>query len=129
MQKKKLNSQEIINEFKSNYFELNFDIKYQDNIPEKMIGLYDGSPIFVYDFYNKSVSFDGLYDSTAYKKFIQPNILNSEKFLIESSGVNFDYNLHRSLITKLIPKIVLGFKKYYIDVKQEMINEDFQCRT
>lgn len=122
-------TQKIIDEFKSDYLDINFDVTYQDSIPAKMVGFYRNIPIFSFNFFEKSISFDDFYNNFVYKKYIQPNIKYSEKFLIESSGVNFDYNLHRPLITKLIPKIVYGFKKYYIDDKEERINEDFKCRT
>lgn len=125
----KLNTEQIINEIKSNFNDMNFDIQYQDNIPANLVGFYKNSHIFVLNLFDKSVSFQNLYQNYVYQKYIKPTMLNSEKFLVETEGVNFDYNLHRSLLTKLIPKIVLGFKKYYINNKQEMINEDFKCGT
>lgn len=125
----KLNAEQIINEIKSNFNEMSFDVKYQDNVPAYMIGFYKNSHVFVFNLFDRSVSFKNFYQNYVYQKYIKPTMLNSEKFLVETEGVNFDYNLHRSLLTKLIPKIVLGFKKYYINNKQETINEDFQCRT
>lgn len=125
----KLNAEQIINEIKSNFNEITFDVKYKDNVPVYMVGFYKNSNIFVFNLFDRSVSFKNFYQNYVYQKYIKPTMLNSEKFLVETEGVNFDYNLHRSLLTNLIPKIVLGFKKYYIKHKQETINEDFQCRT
>lgn len=125
----KLNTDQIISEMKSNFIGLKFDIKYQDNVPMNLVGLYHNSHIFEFNLFDKSVSFKNLYQNYVYQKYIKPTMQNSEKFLIETEGVNFDYNLHRSLLIKLIPKIVLGFKKYYINNNEEKINEDFKCRT
>ena len=73
--------------------------------------------------------FNNLYQNYAYQKYIRPTLMYNERFFIESEGVKFDYNLHRSLLLKIINKIVIGFKKYYICNKEEEINEDFKCRT
>lgn len=124
-----LNTKQIIDEIKSNFTGINFDIQYQDNIPVNMIGRYKQSHIFVFNIFDRSVSFNNLYQNYVYKKYIKPTILNSEKFLIETEGVQFDYNLHRSILIKLIPKIILGFKKYYINNMEDNINEDFKCGT
>lgn len=125
----KLNAQQIVEDFKNNYFDMNFDIKYQDNIPAELVGFYKKSHIFVFSFFDKSVSFNNLYQNYVYHKYIKPTLQYNERFFIESEGVKFDYNLHRSLLLKIITKIVIGFKKYYICNKEEEINEDFKCGT
>lgn len=123
----KLTAEQIIEDIKSNCSGLNFDIKYQGNIPAEVDVLYNNSHIFDLSLFDKTISFNNLYQNYVYQKYIKSTILTSEKFMIESEGVRFDYNLHKSLITKLIPKIVLGFKKYYINNKEYELNEDFKC--
>jgi len=61
----KLNAQQIVEDFKNNYFDINFDIKYQDNIPAELVGFYKKSHIFVFSFFDKTVSFNNLYQNYA----------------------------------------------------------------
>jgi hypothetical protein len=92
------------------------------------VGSYDNSPIFVIQFSDGTINFETLYKNGSYKKFIKPTINEQEKFLVESEGVSFYYVMHRSLIQKLIPKVILAFKNYYISNKKELIENDFLCR-
>ena len=95
---------------------------------EKIIGFFNGEEIFIADKNNKTVSFTPLYENEIYKKYIKPNLKTNELFLIETEGIEFDYKLHKSLLMKLFPKIIFGFKNYYISIKKEKIDEDFKCR-
>ena len=49
----KLNAEQIINEIKSNFNEMTFDIKYQDNVPAYMVGFYKNSHIFVFNLFDR----------------------------------------------------------------------------
>ena len=123
-----MTSKQIINDVKESFKELNYSILYQDTIPVQLVGLYDNSPIFVIQFSDGTINFETLYKNGSYKKFIKPTINEQEKFLVESEGVSFYYVMHRSLIQKLIPKVILAFKNYYISNKKELIENDFLCR-
>lgn len=123
-----MNSQQIINDVKGNFRELNYNLTFQDDIPVKMVGTYENSPIFVINFSDATIDFEDLYNNVAYKKEIKPVVNECEKFLIESRGVSFYYTMHRSMIQKLIPKIIIAFKNYYISHRKEIIENDFACR-
>jgi hypothetical protein len=123
-----MKSQQIINDVKNNFKELNYSIIYQEDLPVKMIGIYETSPIFTINFSDGSIDFEDTFNNKSYKNYIKPTITDSEKFLVESSGVCFYYYMHRSLIQKLIPKIVLAIKNYYIKFRKETIENDFACR-
>lgn len=123
-----MNSQQIINDVKGNFRELNYNLTLQDDIPVQLVGVYENSPIFVVNFSDATITFEQLYKNDAYKKHIKPLISESEKFLIESSGVSFYYTMNRSMIQKLIPKIVIALKNYYISHRKETIENDFTCR-
>lgn len=120
--------EKIINEVKNDYRELKYKITYQDDIPNTMVGFYTNTPLFVVNFSDSSINFEMLYNNEIYKKYIKPYINEQEKFLIESSGVNFNYILHRSMIQKLLPKIIISIKKYYILHRMESIDYDFKYR-
>ena len=123
-----MNSQQIINDVKVNFRELNYNLTLQDDIPVKLVGTYENSPVFVINFSDATIDFEDLYNNDAYKKQIRPIVNESEKFLIESSGVSFYYTMHRSMIEKLIPKIIIALKNYYISHRKETIEHDFSCR-
>lgn len=122
-----MNSQQIIKDVKNNFRELNYSVVYQDDLPVKMIGTYESSPVFVIYFSDGSIDFADTFENKSYKTYIKPNMTEPERFLIESSGVSFYYYMHRTLIQKLIPKIVLALKNYYIKNRKETMENDFTC--
>ena len=84
-----MNSQQIINDVKVNFRELNYNLTLQDDIPVKLVGTYENSPVFVINFSDATIDFEDLYNNDAYKKQIRPIVNESEKFLIESSVLVF----------------------------------------
>ena len=123
-----MKSQQIINDVKTNFKELNYSVVYQDDLPVKMVGTYEGSPVFVINFSDGSIDFEDTFKNKSYKNYIKPVMTDPEIFLVESSGVCFYYYMHRTLIQKLIPKIVLALKNYSIKFRKETMENDFTCR-
>ena len=74
----KLNAEQIINEIKSNFNEMTFEIKYQYNVPAYMVGLYKNSHIFVFNLFDRSVSFKNFYQNYVDQKYIKPTMIHSE---------------------------------------------------
>lgn len=123
-----MTSKQIINDIKSNFNELNYTISYQDDLPVKMVGTYESTPIFTVYFSDGTIDFETVYKNISYKNYIKPEVNDAEKFLIESSGVSFYYYMNRSLIKQLIPKLILALKNYYINNRMENLEYDFKCR-
>lgn len=123
-----MTSKQIINDIKSNFNELNYTISYQDDLPVKMVGTYESTPIFTVYFSDGTIDFETVYKNNSYKNYIKPEVNDAEKFLIESSGVSFYYYMNRSLIKQLIPKLILALKNYYINNRMENLEYDFKCR-
>ena len=74
------------------------------------------------------MNFECIYMNKAYHSMIKNGLNESERFLIESGGVSFEYFLHKKMIQKMIPKIILNLKKFYISIRKETIENEFRFR-